>query len=319
MLSEPLPRQDAEPIINFKREVRHILTGYGFQEVITYSLTSREMLEKMLPERRPLEPTPLRMANPMTADQEYLRTSLRANLLAALAANRRHEDGSIRFFELGRVYLPRASNLPYEPEMLCAILSGPRGDKSWYGEGEPLDFFDAKGAVEGLLAQLGVTGSFEPGKDMGLHPAKQAHVVIASRRLGVVGEVHPRVLANFEISENVYLFEINVTELLPATAGHRIFQPIPRFPATVRDIALIVDVETTHQEIETIIKSFPLVSQVAIFDVYTGGQVPPGKKSLAYRITYQSPTHTLTDEEVNRVQQQILSKLSREIGATLRS
>jgi phenylalanyl-tRNA synthetase beta chain len=137
--------------------------------------------------------------------------------------------------------------------------------------------------------------------------------------LGVVGEVHPKVLAAFDISENVYLFEISVTELLPFTVGHKMFQPIPRFPATVRDVALVVDTEITHQQVEASIRSFPLISQVDIFDVYAGEQVPPGKKSLAYRIVYQSSTHTLTDEEVNEVQHQILDKLSSELGATLRA
>jgi phenylalanyl-tRNA synthetase beta chain len=137
--------------------------------------------------------------------------------------------------------------------------------------------------------------------------------------MGVVGELHPRVSEAFEISEPVYLFEINLAELLPYTTGHKMFQPIPRFPATVRDMALIIDTGITHQKVVDVIISFPLVNQVALFDVYAGDQVPAGKKSLAYRTTFQSPTHTLTDEEVNRVHQQILDKLSTEFGATLRS
>ena len=97
------------------------------------------------------------------------------------------------------------------------------------------------------------------------------------------------------------------------------FQPIPRFPSMLRDIALVVDAATAYQQVVNIIRGFPLVEQVALFDVYSGDQVPPGKKSLACRITYQSPDHTLTDEEVNRVQKRILDKLSRDLGATLRS
>jgi phenylalanyl-tRNA synthetase beta chain len=319
MLNEPLPRQDPEPIISLRQAVSHSLIGYGFQEVVTYSLTSSEMLGRLLPEPHHLKPAPLRMTNPMTADQEYLRTSLRANLLAALAANRRHEDGGIRLFELGRVYLPRPNELPDEPEMLCGILSGPRLERSWHGDGKLVDFFDAKGVAEGLLRKLGVAASFKPGDDEGLHPNKQAAIVIDGNSLGVVGEVHPKVLAAFDISEKVYLLEISVTALLPFTVSQKMFQPIPRFPTTVRDIALVVDTGTTHQQIEDIIKSFPMVSQVTVFDVYAGEPIPASKKSLAYRVVYQSPTRTLTDEEVNKVQQQIVSKLSRELGASLRS
>ncbi|MDI6814697.1 MAG: phenylalanine--tRNA ligase subunit beta [Dehalococcoidales bacterium] len=319
MLSKPLPRQDPEPILSLKQEVRRSLTGYGFHEIISYSLTSLEMLTKLLPEPHPVEPMPLRVANPMSVDQEYLRPNLRANLLAALSENRRHEDGSIRLFELGRVYLPQPKDLPNEPEMVCGILSGSRLEKSWQGGDEISDFFDAKGVVEGLLNQLGVEAGFEQGSDQSLHPAKQAAIVVNGNRLGIVGELHPKVAKAFEISGAVYLFEIDVTALLPFTAGHKMFQPIPRFPPIVRDMALVVNAGITHHRVQDIIRSFPLVARVTIFDVYSGEQVPPGKKSLAYRITFQSPTHTLTDEEVNRVQQQILDKLSQELGATLRS
>ena len=319
MLAQPVPRQSPEPILSLKQKVRYSLIGCGFQEVITYSLTSLEMLNKLLPEPHPLEPMPLRVANPMTVEQEYLRPNLRANLLAVLSANRRYEDGSIRLFELGKVYLPRQNDLPNEPEMLCGILSGFRFDKSWHGGDDLLDFYDAKGVVEGLLARLDVEANFEGSEDESLHPVKQAAIVIAGNRLGVVGELHPKVLQAFEIPEAAYLFEINLTELLPFTLGHKMFQPISRFPTIVRDIAVVVDAGVTHQRVENIINSFPLVERITIFDVYSGEQLPPGKKSLAYSITFQSLTHTLTDEEVDQVQQQILAKLSSELGATLRT
>jgi phenylalanyl-tRNA synthetase beta chain len=318
MLSQPLPRQNPEPVLNLKRKIRDSRVGYGFQEVITYSLTSLEMLNKLQSEPCTIEPMPLRVANPMTAEQEYLRPNLRANLLAALSANRRHEDGGIRLFELGKVYLPRQKDLPDEPEVLCGLLSGSRLEKSWRGESGLLDFFDAKGVVEGLLNQLGVEADFEQSSDESLHPAKQTAIVIGGNRLGVIGVLHPKVSDAFEISEPACLFEINVAALLPFTIGHKMFQPILRFPAMVRDIALIVDTQISHRQVLDIIKSFPLVNQVAVFDVYSGKQVPPGKKSLAYRISYQSPTHTLTDGEVNKVQQQVLNKLSKVLGATLR-
>jgi len=319
MLSQPIPRQNPEPIIGLKREVGRLLIGYGFQEVITYSLTSLEMLNKLFLEPHPLEPMPLRVANPMPAEQEYLRPTLRANLLAALSANRRHEEGGIRLFELGKVYLPRANDLPDEPEVLCGLLSGPKVEKSWQDGDELLDFFDAKGVVEGLLSQLGVEASFEECSDGSFHSVKQSAIVIDGNRLGVVGELHPKVLESFEITAAVYLFEIDLAALLPFTVRHKMFKPIPRFPAVVRDIALIVDDEIAHQKVLDIIKSFPLVEGVTIFDVYSGEQVPQSKKSLAYRITFQSPTHTLIDKEVNRVQEQILDKLSHDLGATLRA
>ncbi len=319
MLSQPLPRHSPEPVLDLKRRVRQSLTGYGFQEVITYSLTSLEKLGKLLPGTGEVRPVPLRMANPMTADQEYLRPNLRPSLLVALEANRRHESGGIKLFELGKVYLPRPNDLPGEPEVLCGILSGPRQERSWLGDSEPVDFFDARGVVEGLLDRLGIDADFKEGSDKGLHPRRQVSIVIAGSNAGIIGEVHSRVVEAFEISEPVYLFEIDLAACLPFTANCKAFQPVPRFPAMVRDIALVVSSGVTHQRVRDIVKSFPLAARVEIFDVYAGEQVPEGKKSLAYRITFQSPTHTLTDEEVNGVQRQILDRLSSELGASLRS
>ena len=319
LLGEPLPKQDPDPILSLKERAKNSLVGGGFQEVITYSLTSKEMLHRLIPEPHLLDPAPLRLVNPMTVEQECLRPNLRANLLVILEANRKHETGSVRLFEQGRVYLPRTEGLPEEREVLCGLMSGPRREKSWRSGEGALDFFDAKGVVEGLLGWLDVAPGFERGKDESLHPSRQAGIVVEGGRLGVVGELHPKVREAFDLVEPVYLFEIDLTALLPFTVGHRMFQPIPRFPPTVRDIALIVDATATHQQVQELIKGFPLVAEVELFDVYTGGQVPRGKKSLAYRITYQSMTQTLTDEEVDQVQQKILDKLSRELGATLRT
>jgi len=319
LLAEPLPKQSPDPILSLKERAKNCLVGGGFQEVITYSLVGKETLNKLLPEPHPLDPPPVRMVNPMTVEQECLRPNLRANLLVILEANRKHETGSVRLFEQGRVYLPRTEGLPEEREVLCGLMSGPRREKSWRSGEGALDFFDAKGVVEGLLGWLDVAPGFERGKDESLHPSRQAGIVVEGGRLGVVGELHPKVREAFDLAEPVYLFEIDLTALLPFTVGHRMFQPIPRFPPTVRDIALIVDATATHQQVQELIKGFPLVAEVELFDVYTGGQVPRGKKSLAYRITYQSMTQTLTDEQVDQVQQEILDKLSRELGATLRT
>ena len=318
LLSEPIPHQNPNPILSLERRIRQSLVGYGFQEIITYSLVSLDMLTKLTSEPQNIQPMPLRLINPMTSDQEYLRPHLRANILSALMSNRRHEDGGIRLFELGKVFLPRPKDLPDEPDVLCAIMSGARVGKTWLGEEESLGFFDAKGITESLFAQLNIAATFEKSSDEGLHPAKQAAIVIDGKQMGVVGELHPRVAINFEIEEPVYLFEIKVTELLPYTTRHELFQSTPRFPSVARDMALVVDAAITNQKVLDIIRNFPLVTDVSIFDVYSGKQVAAGKKSLAYRVVFQSPTHTLTDEDVDKVQRKILSRLAHELGATLR-
>jgi len=319
MLSDPIPRHNPAPILGLKDKIRNSLVSFGFYEVINFTLISADTMNKIMPEPLPVQPSPLRVLNPMTADQEYLRPTLRPGLLSMLAANLRHEEGRMRLFEMGRVYVRKANDLPDEPEMLCGVMSSAGINKVWLADNVPFDFFDVKGVVEGLLQQLGVEASYVPSSDESLHPANQAAIVVNGSQVGVVGEVHPKVLAAFDIAEHAYLFEIKVNDLLPFTTRRKMYQPIPRFPAMVRDIALILDEKVTHQQVLDIIKSFPLVAQAAIFDVYSGKQVPPGKKSLAYRIVYQSPTQTLTEDEVNSVQEKILTRLNKQLGAVLRT
>ena len=155
--------------------------------------------------------------------------------------------------------------------------------------------------------------------DSGLHPNKQADIYLDKQKVGTLGELHPKVALAFEISEPVYLIELDLKSMVQFASADRVYHQVGRFPSTTRDMALIVGIEVTHQQIQKIIQSFGLVEYVEIFDVYSGGQVPAGKKSLAYRVSYRSAAHTLTDEEVGRVHQQILERLNKELGAVLRS
>jgi phenylalanyl-tRNA synthetase beta chain len=323
LLGEPLPPQDPSPRLDLKKTLRRGLAGGGFQEIITYSLTSLQQLASLAPDRRPPSPLPVRVVNPMSADQEYLRPTLRANLLATLVSNRRHEDGGIQLFELGRIYLPRENDLPAEPECLCGILSGPRVGRSWLGGDGQFDFYDAKGVVEALMERIGVSAGFENAADPGLHPIRQAAVVIArdgaKTSIGFIGELHPKVADAFEVAGTVGLFEIDVTALLPFAISRRMYRPVSRFPGTIRDLALVVDAGVTHRQVMGVFRGFSLISEVELFDVYSGKQVAPGQKSMAYRLVYQSDTHTLTDEEVGRVQEQVLQRLTGELGAALRA
>jgi phenylalanyl-tRNA synthetase beta chain len=185
--------------------------------------------------------------------------------------------------------------------------------------------------------------SFEAGEDESLCPGRIANVVAGNEKLGVVGELHPKVSEAFGLAETAYLIEIDLdkllssasslrkhqpksgktaqefSETLTASIGLKTIRPIPRYPSTSRDIALLVDEQITYQQICAIIQNFSLVNSVALFDLYVGEQVPAGKKSLAFRIGYQSSAHTLTDSEVDKVQEQILDKLQRDLRASLRS
>jgi phenylalanyl-tRNA synthetase beta chain len=319
MLSSTLPEREPSSRLELRKRIREIMVGLGFQEVLTYSLTSLEKLRKLSIE---LEPEALKVANPMTKEQEYLRPNLRAGLLVALAQNQKMEPGGIRLFEIGKVFLlqhPRSEEeLPQEKEMFCALLSGPKSSLSWRGEKGEFDFFDAKGVTENLLRGLGLIAEFKPGSDQNLSPAESAEIISEGDRIGVLGILHPKVIQVFELDGAVCLIEIDVEKLLTKPIGEKRYTPIYRFPAVSRDIALIIDEQTSYQQVGSIIKSFPLVTEVTLFDFYTGEQIPHGKKSFAIRVVYQSPDHTLTDEEVNQIQQDMLDKLSQELGGSLR-
>jgi phenylalanyl-tRNA synthetase beta chain len=322
-LGSPLPQQksklsESAAQSKLREKLRNILTGFGFQEILTYSLVSLEKLQKLSPKpgSRVLA---LKVANPMTRDQEYLRNSLRAGLLSTLAHNRKFEQAGVRLFEIGKVFLPRGKDLPEEREMLCAVLSGSRTELSWQINNELLDFFDAKGIAERILDRSGLKVSFHTGDDEILFPGRGADMIINDDRVGIVGEVHPSIAQAFELSTAAYLIEIDLVKLSSMTAWTKEYQPIARFPSVTRDIALVVDEKIVYQTVENAIRTFPLVTKVTLFDLYRGKQIAEGRKSFAVRIVYQSPSRTLTDAEVDRIQEQMLAKLHQELGAALRN
>jgi phenylalanyl-tRNA synthetase beta chain len=317
LLAQPIPKQSPVPITSLKRRVRNMMVGYGFQELVSFSLTNLDVLTKLSPESHKPELLPVHIANPASSEQEYLRPNLRAGLLAALSLNKTYIDEGLRLFEVGKVYLPKEGNLPDEPDMLCGVMCGRRLERWWQGESETADFFDAKGIAEGLLKQIGITAKFEKSVDESLHPVSQAAITADGKQIGIVGELHPSVREHFEIPAAVCLFEIKLPALLPLIK-EKTYKAIPKFPVTMRDIALVVDIGVTHQQILDVIKGFSLVTDVVLFDVYAGEQVPVGKKSLGYRLTFQTPDRTLTDQQVNGVQQAILKKLASGLGASLR-
>jgi len=317
-LSSSLPMQEPIPMREFKRRLHSILVSCGLQEILSYSLTSLEKLQKLSPDLD-LKVIPLKVANPLTKEQEYLRTTLRTNVLATLASNQKHEENGIKLVEIGEVFLPQGKELPQEKDMLCAVLSGPRQELSWHGDNEPLDFFDAKGVVESLFNQLGLVAAFEVSDDESLFPGRAVDIIISGDKVGIIGELHPKVTQAFELSGTVYLIEMDMEKLLDKTTRLKEYRAIPRFPGLSRDISLVIDKQVTYQQVEVIIQSFPLVKKVTLFDLYRGEQIPEGKKSFAVRIVYQSPEHTLTDEEVDIIQKQMLDRLHQELGATLRS
>ena len=156
----------------------------------------------------------------MSVEQEYLRTNLRSGLLSVLESNLRHEEGPIRIFELNRIYIRRENDLPEDPEILCGLMYNPEQEKVWPLHTPPFDFFTVKGVVESLLSSLNVKADFKEANDDSLRPGYEAEVIVNGNKLGIIGEVHPKVRTAFDIAGKVYMFELNVSSLLPF-AMHR--------------------------------------------------------------------------------------------------
>ena len=181
-----------------------------------------------------------------------------------------------------------------------------------------VDFFDAKGLLDFLFDRLSLTPAYEDAEDFALLPGRSGVARLEGQRLALVGQVHPRVAAAFDIEQDVFLFKLDLEALLPHTGKPRRYQPLSRFPSVEEDIAIVVDEGVPAAQVQTIIESSSLVQHAILFDVYTGQPVPAGKKSLAYSMAYQSLEHTLTDAEVQRERRRILERLSRQVGAVLR-
>ena len=318
MLSTPVPHRFPQPERETRERVRDIMAECGMQETISYSLTSEAALERVQPDGEGLQS--LRLANPMSGELERLRPTLRSSILSTLAANQHHSREGIRLFELGRVYIPEPGGLPQEREMLVGVVTGPRYPEGWLAGEEQTDFFDAKGILEMLLSRLRLQCSFEPAEDPIFLPGRCAAIVAGDSTLGVVGEVHTQILERFEIDATpVALFELDLTNLLRELSLETSqYRSIPRYPGAYRDLAVVLDRDVPAASVQRIIERHSLVAQATLFDVYEGEGVQEGKRSLAYRVLMQHTDRTLSGDEVDKAQADILAGLEREVGAQLR-
>ena len=321
MLRGSLPEPEPRPLEDLRERVRDTVVGLGFDEIITYTLTDAAHLERVVEPGDPVRGSPLTVLNPVAAQHVALRTTLRAGLLETYAANRRHDDTAIRLAEIGFEYLPVEADLPHERPVLCAIAGGPR-ETRWNRPGpERLDFLDAKGALEALLAALGVDAAFAATTGFAMLTGHAAAVRARGQDIGVIFQVHPDTAASFDIDEPVFMFELWLEPLLAAIPERPVYTPPSRFPEVRQDIALVVDDALTAGRILELIRNHranTIRLAADVFDEYRGAGVPPGKKSLAIRLRYQAADRTLTDDDVARVQGGLLKRLEKELGATLR-
>jgi phenylalanyl-tRNA synthetase beta chain len=324
-----MPRFRMEPMrqkpgLELAARLRERLTALGFLETISTNFEDPRRLDRLGLAADDPRRQAVRLANPLSENESILRTCLLPKLLACLQMNRgRGASEAVRIYELNAVFEPAADELPRQRTMLSGLMA-PDQDKSLWPRGCAADgFFDVKGVAEQILAVVGFPGGRlepDPAPEPFLHPGKAARLVMGSAAAGSLGELHPRLAEELELKTRVFLFDLQF-DMLVAHAGHvPKARPVSKFPPTLRDIALAVDEQVTMDDIIRSARKLksPVLESLTVFDVFRGGGLPAGKKSMAFHVKYQSLDRTLTDEEVNGEHQRLAEQLGRTAGASLR-
>jgi phenylalanyl-tRNA synthetase beta chain len=260
------------------------------------------------------------LQNPLSEKQAGMRTSLIPGLLNNVSRNVRHGVQNILGFELGPVYLPVAGrDLPDEPLHAAIVLAGYR-EKHWSAAESPLDLYDLKGYLEAILDYFGAEYSIEEIENGTFEPGQSGRVVFGGETLGFFGQVRASVLRDFDVEQPVFLLELNLEPMLAGKTPVPQFVPVPTFPPSRRDLALLVDISVPAGSLREAAMSAGgnTLKSVEIFDVYTGKQVPEGKKSIALSLVFQSEERTLTDADTQKAFDRILKKLQAEFSAEQR-
>lgn len=308
----------------FIDKVKASLSSQGLYETISFALTNEETFNKLnIPQDSPLRKA-VPIMNPLSDEYPLVRTTLLSSIFDNLARNLARKNDDVALFEVGSVFFPKAlpvTELPDEVVKIAGAITGRRNAQGWNQTNDMVDFYDAKGIIEELLANLRVTRyTVEAGTHYAMHPGKTALFKKGRDVIVTVGEVHPAVLSAYGITKPVYIFELDATTVMKYMAKDLKYKALPKYPATSRDLAMLVDVDVNAADIEKAMTKAAgqNLTQITLFDVYTGKQVEEGKKSLAFSLTFQSNDKTLTDAEIDPAIEKIVAKLQKDFNANLR-
>lgn len=297
--------------------IRQTLIGIGLNEVITYSLASKNApLNKIMNLE---EDELLKVQNPLSSEYEALRSFVLGGLLDTIAYNINRKNADIRIFELGKSYFYNDSNTPCERDILAIALCGMKV-KNWKDK-ESLDIFDLKGAIEALFKKLGILSYEFDGKAFPLlAPSASSSIKVGGRDIGLFGKANKAVLDRYDIKAPVFVSELDLSPIINNANLKRKFAELPKYPSTIRDISLIVDDKVPNKEIINLIRKAcgELAVCVKPFDLYRGEQVPKGSKSILYSVEYRASGKTLTDEEVNALDKKVREVLTTTLNAKIR-
>ena len=310
---------------NFIDKIKEILSGLGMCEELSFAFTSEAMFDKMqIPADSELRRA-VPIMNPLTDEAPLLRTTLLASIFENAARNYSRKNEDVRLFDIAPVFFPKSlpvTEQPIEKYKLAGLLMGRREPKGWSQNSAQIDFYDAKGIVEELLAGLSIANYFvEAGEHYALHPGKTALFKKGRDVLVTVGEVHPAVAEALGIKKKIYVFEADVETLQKFAAKKFSFESLPKYPSISRDLAILVNPDVAASDVEKVIvkSGDKILKAVTLFDVYTGERISADKKSLAFALEFRSNERTLKDEEADEAFKNILAAVESEFGATLRS
>jgi phenylalanyl-tRNA synthetase beta chain len=333
-MADQLPPQIGNPLLDKEEKVRDLLVVQGLQEIISYRFTTPERETRRLPAVDGSQSSPesdgrpyVRLANPISTDKTVMRHSVLASLLETAEHNARIRE-RLALFEIGPIFLSsEQGGLPDELQRLAVLLAGPRSLPTWQGaDNAPMDFYDMKGLLAGLLETLHIPDlHYEPGKNPTFHPGKCARVLSGEKQLGVFGELHPQVRERYDwpaayAGTPILAADMDMDAILALVPALYETAPVPEYPPVLEDLALVVDESLPAERVAELIRQTggKVVANVHLFDVYRGEKIGPGKKSLAYSLTYQVADKTLSDKDVAGIRTRILRRLEQEVGAKLR-
>ncbi|MGZ3694010.1 MAG: phenylalanine--tRNA ligase subunit beta, partial [Bdellovibrionota bacterium] len=308
------------------RRVKRHLASLGFFEALNYGFTSEEVLRKAHEESE-LKNTVV-IANPVTSDFSVLKPSLVTGLLQNVVHNFAHGSHDLRLFEVRRVFEKSDKTLSADARLetgvkedtqIAILLTGTEVDEYWQGKASSVDFYSIKGALESIFEMLSLGGiQFQPGAERSyLHPGQSATVMVQGRAAGYVGRVHPRVEKNFELGQDIFYAELRLGALISDEKRTLLFKEFSNFPLVERDFSVQVRDAVNAQMIRNLVTKVakPLLKNFHFFDVYKGSRVPEGHTSYAFRIELGANDHTLTDAEINSVQEKVMKELEKELQA----
>ena len=314
-----IPVPALNPSTEVRKRIKRFLLAAGMMEAINYSFCDPSCFDRIRFTADDPRRETLKLQNPLSPEMSVLRTTLLPRLLENAQHNRNHQIDTIALFEIGSVFICNGERK--EPERVAGILAGQIGEGVYSDPYRSPDFYDIKGLVEGILEVCGIVDyTLQKTDTPTFHPGRNAKVLLGNKQVGTFGEAHPEVLENYDLPYKAYLFEFDMEVLVDAAIFAKRFEPIPIYPTVERDLAIVVAKEVLSDMPTELIYATggKLVKSVRLFDVYEGEQVPEGKKSLAYAITYHSATETLTDKAVNTLHDKVVKHLNQKLGAELR-